>query len=356
MATMNFNPNKWYQWYNNQDETNSMIGTSLYDRGQAGAIFIQATNTTKNGQKWQFFAVDSPASTYIVRCRDGGPQGFLEVFINPSVKEEDVPGQTVPWLAKNGTDNSIYWRFGAWGDGTYYMYNKQNGTDWYLKRRGNGLLAMEKSTTTPQDGLRYNFREIGEIADAKYSTVQASQTTIGLATATGGFVSAITSASAPSNTSAPPNTSTTPTPSSSPSSNASPSSSPDNSSAHSSSGLSTGAKVAIGVTIPVVAILAVLLAFFFIRRRRNRQAPYQDNAVHEMPVEVTKYEMYQSDVKHEMTNTPGVVELPGDVITPPGYPASPLAQALKPEPREETHAPQGERHMEVPYTRTQKFT
>jgi hypothetical protein len=46
---------------------------------------------------------------------------------------------------------------------------------------------------------------------------------------------------------------------------------PSAKSASSSSGLSTGAKIAIGVVIPVVFIMLLLGLFFFFRRRRRRQ-------------------------------------------------------------------------------------
>ncbi|KAJ6440284.1 transmembrane alpha-helix domain-containing protein [Purpureocillium lavendulum] len=92
-------------------------------------------------------------------------------------------------------------------------------------------------------------------------------------------------------------------------------------------GLSTGAKVAIGVVIPLVAIAALIGAFFFIRRRRRRardgpnelpaygagNADSKTLASAHSPAPPPSTGPGYAAVPQELQGTEQVVELPGDV-------------------------------------------
>ncbi|EFY87618.1 hypothetical protein MAC_06330 [Metarhizium acridum CQMa 102] len=76
-----------------------------------------------------------------------------------------------------------------------------------------------------------------------------------------------------------------------------------------SGGLSTGAKVAIGVVIPVVAIAALLGAFFWWRKRKHRyQVPPQTADKSSTPLHA---ELHGTHVHELMTQTNDPVELAG---------------------------------------------
>lgn len=134
-------------------------------------------------------------------------------------------------------DDSMFWSISPWGDGTFYLANAANGTDWHLQVRSNSLLSMSSNITVPQSGQRFSFNEQAPIVNEPgFSTV------------------ALPAALSTSTTVASP----------SPSSPALPTSA-------SSSGLSTGAKAGIGAGVGIVALIALLaLGFFFLRRRKSR--------------------------------------------------------------------------------------
>jgi LPXTG-motif cell wall-anchored protein len=71
--------------------------------------------------------------------------------------------------------NNVFWTFGAWGDGTYFLTNTANGTDWHMNKKDNGIMAMSPNITAPQNGQRYDFKAVGKIDDARYSSVDVSR-------------------------------------------------------------------------------------------------------------------------------------------------------------------------------------
>lgn len=140
------------------------------------------------------------------------------------------------------SDNSMFWAISPWGDGTFYLTNAANGTEWHLNVKSNSLLSISSNITAPQSGQSFSFNEQGTINQAGFSSV-----------------------SLPSATSTSTSTST---------SNASPTIyKPASTSSSSSNGLSTGAKAGIGISVVAVALIALLaLGFWFLRRRKRRAA------------------------------------------------------------------------------------
>jgi hypothetical protein len=72
------------------------------------------------------------------------------------------------------TDDSIYWMFSPWEDGTFFMTNKKNGTNWHLEKRYSGFIVLSSNVTAPQDGQRWSFEPIEAINNVKYSTISVS--------------------------------------------------------------------------------------------------------------------------------------------------------------------------------------
>ncbi|ORY11899.1 hypothetical protein BCR34DRAFT_601019 [Clohesyomyces aquaticus] len=284
----NFDSNQWYQLYVNEDPDTSLYGSNLYDKNlTTGTVFFNSTHTDKPGYRWQIYSIDN---TYVLRNQDGGPQGFLGTKYDA---KEPTPGQTRGQMVRgNVSDASVYWTISPWGDGTFYLTNDQNGTEWHLLRKGNAGIAMSSNITEPQDGQRFSFKTITAINDQKMSTVNLPTST----------------ATSPSS-----QTATNPPPSTTPSSSPSPPPSP------SSGGLSTGAKAGIGAGVGIAALIALVVIGLVFWRRRKRNAPYKGHTELESndiskqnayPPDPIKYEM-NSAATHEMQGNDGAQhELP----------------------------------------------
>lgn len=164
----NFDPAVWYHLYVNENNESSLIGTNLYDNNNlAGSVFFQPANLTRGRQRWQIYAIND--TWVVLRSREGGPDGFLGTMKSDN---EETPGGTRPHMIRgNVSDDSIYWKVSPWGDGTFFLSNKANKTDWHLNKKGDGILAMDSNTTLPQNGQRWSFDPITDIQMAKFSTV-----------------------------------------------------------------------------------------------------------------------------------------------------------------------------------------
>ena len=154
-------------------------------------------------------------------------------------------------LNVTNSDASMFWAVSPWGDGTFYLTNAGNGTDWHLNNIQNGLLSMSSNITAPQNAQRFSFDKQGLINDIAFSSVSlpaALSTTSSTPTST------------PSSISTSSSTSTTPILAATTSSR--------------SSGLSTGAKAGIGIGVALGAIVGLLLlGFWALRRRKRRHQP-----------------------------------------------------------------------------------
>jgi hypothetical protein len=68
-------------------------------------------------------------------------------------------------------DDSILWQISPWEDGTFYMTNAANGTDWHLMVKPGSLMAMSSNITELQKGQSFSFNATGTINDARFSGV-----------------------------------------------------------------------------------------------------------------------------------------------------------------------------------------
>jgi hypothetical protein len=174
MTTLKFDTNQWYQLYVNEDKRQSLLGTSLYNKGGTkGAVFFNTTNIDSNLQRWQIFPVTVDGATvYTLRSKDSGPNGFMGTGYS---EDEDTEGKTRPSMFRGDiADNNVYWTFDSWGDGTWYLSSAANGTTYHLNKKANGIMAMSPNVTAPQNGQRWSFTTIDKIDDEKYSSVNVS--------------------------------------------------------------------------------------------------------------------------------------------------------------------------------------
>ncbi|KAF2819322.1 hypothetical protein CC86DRAFT_144642 [Ophiobolus disseminans] len=297
MSPPSFDKNQWYHLYVNEDKKQALMGTSLFNKGGThGAVFFNTTNTATNVQRWQVYPVTvNDITVYIFRCKDGGPNGFMGTAY---VETEATDGETRPQMLRGDIANeNVYWSFGSWGDGTWFLTNAANTTDYHLNKKGNGLLAMSSNTTAPQNGQRWGFETIDKIDDEQYSSVNlvGIKTSISKPTTvyTTSFISL--ASAVPS---------------------ASPTTSADSRTNSTSSGLSTGIKIAIGaVTGSVSLLLLIILGLYFYKKRTQR---VQYSKTQEMPHDIyfqgdastTRYEMHHDgSAKYEMPSS-YVAEVP----------------------------------------------
>jgi hypothetical protein len=124
-----FNSNQWYHLYVNEDDKFAMKGTSLFKDGMKGATLFEKTDIDTAPQQWQVYTVENSNYT-VMRTKDSGPDGFFSTQFAPSAT---VEGQILAYMARgNITDDSAYWQWTSWKDGTFYVTNKRNTTDWHL--------------------------------------------------------------------------------------------------------------------------------------------------------------------------------------------------------------------------------
>ncbi|KAF2686254.1 hypothetical protein K458DRAFT_209716 [Lentithecium fluviatile CBS 122367] len=263
MGAAKFDSKQWYHIYNRNDSTNALVGTSLFE-GRKGATFFQPANLTEPYQKWQFYAVDE-SGTYMIRSKDGGPNGFLGAQYSPDDDET-----VVTMLRIDLADDTVSWTISpAEGkDGAYYLTNRANGTIWRFGSKGTKTI-MDNSDPNP--GQQLSFEPIAAIKDEAFDTLNLLSKTVSTpATSAKTFTT--------------PSTSPTPAPTSSDPANPSPTTTP----APNSSGLSTPAIAAIGASLGGVALIAlVVLGLFFWRRRKQSQTSYhQTNQDAYFPEEV----------------------------------------------------------------------
>ena len=164
----NFNKNLWYQIYLNESKTDTLVGTPFYDQDGNGAAFAGVFNASDLQQFWQIYAVDS--DYYILRTRKAGPDAFLGVTLGT----DDVKTTVVIMTPGRGSDDSVYWKITPWGDGTFYMSNKKNKTEWHLARLdpSSAILVMDSNVTGRQEMQRWSFESLKEnIDNPNYSTI-----------------------------------------------------------------------------------------------------------------------------------------------------------------------------------------
>ncbi|KAL5117566.1 hypothetical protein ACEQ8H_004459 [Pleosporales sp. CAS-2024a] len=139
MAGLSFDTNQWYQMYLGDDKNGqSFIGTSLYTgSGTKGAVFLKPSNTSDPVQRWQVFPVTvNDTMMYTFRSNDAGPTGFLATHFTP---DEETEGKTRPAMFRGDVaiDYNAFWSIGSWGDGTWFLTNAANGTNYRMNKKDN---------------------------------------------------------------------------------------------------------------------------------------------------------------------------------------------------------------------------
>lgn len=167
----NFNSSVWYQLYINEDATQTFWGSELFKNHTSGSVYFRKNDTKAPENKWQLYGIND--TTYVLRSSKGGADGFLGTMFSP---DEDHPGRTRPRMVRNNvSDDSIFWHVSPWGDGTFYMTNDANKTEWRLRKLG-AKTVMDSNISDPQPGQRWSFQAMYDapIVDASFSTVDVS--------------------------------------------------------------------------------------------------------------------------------------------------------------------------------------
>ena len=169
----NLDPTSWYQIYLGDDTATTIVGTYLvFSDDESGAVFFQGTKEPSPGpeQIWQVFPYNT--TYYVLRTQASGANGYLHASLSVN---ETTPGRTVPdMLRADQQDDSMFWRIDPWGDGTFFLTNAANGSDWHLNIKDNALMTMDSNITKPQLGQRFSFATVGQIDNANYSSVVVS--------------------------------------------------------------------------------------------------------------------------------------------------------------------------------------
>lgn len=210
-------------------------------------------------------------SGYVSACHDAtGVGSITTVTCCPTLKDPDVTLGCVTTSTLSGSWSTLY---------CTWIAPESPGTMLPLTSVVKGVTTTNNVKFTSPGGLNaFGIRMVYEASD--------------LSTKTTGKTSSSSSSSASQS-----------------SGGTSTSNPPQNTDTGDSGGLSTGAKVAIGVVIPLVALAALLGAFFWWRRRKHSyQSPPQ---VEDKPPTQHQAELHGTHINELMAHPHEPVELPG---------------------------------------------
>jgi hypothetical protein len=176
MTNPNLDTSQWYHMYLNDNKKSSFIGTNLYtNSGTIGAVFFNNTvDLSAPRQRWQIYPINS--TTFVLRSGEGGANAFLGTHF---VANEETEGHTRPCMVRGDVaDDSVFWHFGSWGDGMFWLENAQNGSAYHVERKANGIMAMSPNVTAPQNLQRWGFEGIEKIDDEAWSSVNVSSASL----------------------------------------------------------------------------------------------------------------------------------------------------------------------------------
>jgi hypothetical protein len=172
-----FNANEWYYIALNGDKKNVIRSTSLFDNDeQSGATYMQNTDFSNPGQRWQLFPVDSNA--YMLRSNDstynGQPVGFMGTKLN---KTDDTT--MVSLMRSDGADDAfITWTLSpSKEDKAYYLINKAMGPGWRVRVGGprGTTIFMDDKLDDADETQRFTFWPVDlAINDERYSKINVS--------------------------------------------------------------------------------------------------------------------------------------------------------------------------------------
>jgi hypothetical protein len=163
--------NRWYALFIAGPERRNQTLGCIYGQGtKSGAITMDPEAPSLPKQRWQIYPLN--ATTYVLRNQRGGANAFLGAFFEP---KETADGQTRPRIVRGDiADATVYWSFGRWGDGTYWLSNAANTTDWHYDVSKTNAMKMSRDIAPPQADQRWNFEAVAVIDDSTYSTVDVN--------------------------------------------------------------------------------------------------------------------------------------------------------------------------------------
>ncbi|KAK0103075.1 hypothetical protein ONS95_000747 [Cadophora gregata] len=127
----NFDRNSWHKIIvaGSLDADFCFVGGLLGDQNEtAGSVFSWNSVPLRDDQQWQIFPYNN--TFYVLRTRGSTALGYLGVFFKDM---EQTPGKTAPRTRTASlSDDSMFWTIGPWGDGTFWLSNAANGSDWRM--------------------------------------------------------------------------------------------------------------------------------------------------------------------------------------------------------------------------------
>ncbi|KAK7544778.1 uncharacterized protein J3D65DRAFT_673499 [Phyllosticta citribraziliensis] len=167
-ATSEFNSNRWYQILLS-NETLAFTGTPRWDGYSYGSMMTNVQNRTEFEQQWQVYPFNS--TFFVLRTRASGPDNYLRVML--SVDGEGLPIPKPRMVNPMLPDVSWLWAMGKWADGSFYLWNAENGTNWHLNTTvlPSGHTEMVSLNPQPKQGQAFTFKELGEINNQTFSTI-----------------------------------------------------------------------------------------------------------------------------------------------------------------------------------------
>ena len=162
----NLDSNTWYLVLNGGS---SALQSGFPNPPPFGSTFLSPPNSTQNAELWQIIHPADDSTFYVLRSRDNGSGSFMTVTVNSTCTVNGC--NSVPRMAPT-VDDSARWSFSPWNDGTFFMYNKANGSSWHVDVQDNGSwLWMNSNDSIAQTGQHWSFSSIAPINDTTYSTV-----------------------------------------------------------------------------------------------------------------------------------------------------------------------------------------
>ena len=169
----NFDSNSWHRITvaDGQYPSYCLEGSQLFQERDFGAVEMGVTDPEWADQYWQIFRYNT--TLYVLRTMAASDLGYLGVQFN---KNEITPGKTIPVMRNvSVSDDSMFWKIGPWGDGTFWLSNGANGSEWRLAVKvPYPSLAMSSNITAPQNGQRFSFEQLDTIDDVAWSSVIVS--------------------------------------------------------------------------------------------------------------------------------------------------------------------------------------
>lgn len=172
-VTSSFDANSWYHISSPSKESDWALDVVWGKFSSSGSVFGAPVNgQDEAGQKWQIIESPIDSSAFVLREQYTGPGGFLNVENNQTCAYQGDNCHLLICDMGQLPDETSTWYILPWGDGTYYMFNKANGSNYHMDIQENGSYLWMNPNVTGKSGSRqWNFEALEPINNSSFSTV-----------------------------------------------------------------------------------------------------------------------------------------------------------------------------------------